>query len=160
MAAEKINWGTKVVNNGSTADGRFSAVEANELHEKFNSHADDIDELVTSITDVNSEITNIQEQITLITEVDLANKTPIPITATEDAPFTISWQTDLVPNDHYGRTYVLRYGNIIRDIINYYEVLGTTNRSYAEFTYTKTGSAIDVVTFPANSLQTGTLAIL
>lgn len=43
MAAEKLNWGTKVRNKGVNADGRLSAEEANDLQAKFNANAEQLD---------------------------------------------------------------------------------------------------------------------
>lgn len=158
MAAEKIDWADKETAQVSPlpVNKKFTSSEANELRDKFNQHAELIDELTTGVNNIETEISELQEQITM----DLANRTPIPVTAVDDAPFSIAWQTDLVPNDPYARTYVGRFGNIIQDIINYYEVIGTTMKQSPEFTYTKTGTSINIVTFPANVLQTGTLAIL
>lgn len=41
--AQKLNWGTKVRNEGKTAAGRLSAEEANDLQAKFNANADQLD---------------------------------------------------------------------------------------------------------------------
>ena len=101
-------------------------------------------------------IENLQTQIDTMIE----NRKPIPIVALADTPTVINWQTALVPNDDYGRTYVGRFGNIIQDIINYYEDMGTTYKGSPEFTYTKNGNSINVVTFAPNTLQTGTISIL
>ena len=41
--AQKLNWGTKVRNEGTTPSGRLSAEEANDLQAKFNANADQLE---------------------------------------------------------------------------------------------------------------------
>jgi hypothetical protein len=116
--------------------------------------------LQDQITDNQEAVTVLIEDLQLQIDTMIENSKPIPIVAVADAPTTINWQTDLVPNDDFGRTYVGRFGNIIGDIVNYYEELGTTYKQYPDFTYTKTGQSINIVTFAANVLQSGILQII
>ncbi len=60
--ANKLTYNTKVENGGTTADGRFSALEANDLKNKFNANADLIDANATAITGRQTAIKQQMEQ--------------------------------------------------------------------------------------------------
>lgn len=83
------------------------------------------------------------------------NRIPIPVV---DGTLVIAWQTDLVPNDPLGRTYAVRFYNIIQDIINIWDDSGTYRKNEPEWSYTKTGVQITTVTI--NNLFAGTISIL
>jgi len=90
------------------------------------------------------------------------NRTPIPVTGGDltDGNLTIAWQTDPVPNDVLGRTYVERFGNIIQDITNVWDDAGIKRKaSPSEWYYTvDVDDNIDTVTI--NTLFEGTISIL
>lgn len=67
--AEKLNWDEKVVNGGKTAQGRFSASEANELRDNFNTNADELDTVQQQANDINERVIQVESDITSLQEV-------------------------------------------------------------------------------------------
>lgn len=62
MAADKLNWGVKIRDEGKTPRGRMSAEEANDLQAKFNANADLLDAKASSDY-VNEQIGNTVEYV-------------------------------------------------------------------------------------------------
>jgi len=124
----KIAYENKVSNGGTTPNGIFTSANANEIKESVN----------------------------YLYDLQVANKTPIPIIPTIDEEFVIDWQTDLVPNDPLERTYAERFGNIISLITNAYD----EGSQSVEFITSHNGNLIETVTIPANILQDGFLNII
>lgn len=69
--AEKLNWSDKVVNGGTTANGRLSAVEANELKSKFNDNADYLDAVKTQVDNSEVDLQQVAIEITSLQEVTM-----------------------------------------------------------------------------------------
>lgn len=81
-------------------------------------------------------------------------KTTIPTVSGIDS--TINWQTDLVPDDT--RTYAEKHGNAIGAITGIYDDAGVQRPYNPDWSYTLTGSNINVLTL--TTLFTGKLTII
>lgn len=86
-------------------------------------------------------------------------RTEIPITA--DGDFVIAnWQTDLVPNDPNGRTYVQRFGNVIRDVKGMQDLGGSVFGLYSPSDVRATYSGASITTVTIYTLFIGKISII
>lgn len=123
----KIEYPTKVSNNGQTIQGKFFSADANEIKRVVNLNAVWLGELQQQVDNFN-----------------LFVKPPIPVDT--DGGLVIDWVNDLVPADPFERTYFQRYGNVFNSMTGVQQLDNGTETGYIpEFIITRTDGEITSV---------------